>query len=274
MARPVATHLVQLTHPDEGRRAAVVDGDELHLLATYRSVFDFAIAALQVGWRLRDLLRADDSGIALDYPEIHRLKTPWRFLPAFDHPHEPGRCLVSSVRGGKWQYVGSGDSLFGHGETLPPTEISAQLRLPEVAAAYVIGHNGVPRRVGLALGIGAARRSALGPELVLDEYPALEPTSRLMRDGREVWSRSLSPNLGPPVALAAAEKGLFQHADHRRFGDTHVHFFGEILFGNTNCVETGEGDEGSVESRGFGRKLTTVIAAEQTAPLPAEALPL
>src|SRR6266851_3876796 len=117
MSRDIPTRLVQLTHPDEGRRAALVYEDELHLLATYRSVYSFAIAALETGWKLRDLLSMDLSGIVLDYGEVHALRTPWRFLPAFDDGEQPGRCLVSALLPeGGWQYKGSGDCLLGHGD--------------------------------------------------------------------------------------------------------------------------------------------------------------
>ena len=93
----IPTRLVQLEHPDEGRRAALVYENELHLLATYRSLYSFAQAAIETGWRLRDLLSTDLSGIVLDYEKVYRLETPWRFRPCFDYPEEPGRCLVSSA---------------------------------------------------------------------------------------------------------------------------------------------------------------------------------
>src|ERR1700722_19436755 len=107
MSPGIPTRLVQLRHPDEGRRAAVVYDNELHLLATYRSIYSFARAAIDTGWKLRDLLSTDLSGIVLGYDEIYELETPWRFLPSFDHPIEPGRCLVSAA-GAEWRYLGSG----------------------------------------------------------------------------------------------------------------------------------------------------------------------
>src|SRR6266700_3191920 len=102
MSAGISTRLVQLTHPEEGRRAALVYGNNLHLLATYRSVYSFAMAALDTGWKLRDVLSTDLSGIELDYDEVYQLATPWRFLPSFDHPSEPGACLVSQA-GPPWQ---------------------------------------------------------------------------------------------------------------------------------------------------------------------------
>src|ERR1051326_1240503 len=112
MARDISTRLVQLTHPEEGRRAALVHDNELHLLASYRSVYSFALAALDLGWKLRDLLSTDLSGIVLNYDDVYELRTAWRFLPAFDDPLQPGRCLVSALvrdNGSEpaWQYHGS-----------------------------------------------------------------------------------------------------------------------------------------------------------------------
>src|SRR5258708_27213928 len=97
MPQDGSTRLVQLSHPDEGRRAALVYGNELHLLATYRSVYSFALAAIVTRWKLRELLSTDLSGIVLDYAEVYSLTTPWRFLASFVHPVEPGRCLVSAA---------------------------------------------------------------------------------------------------------------------------------------------------------------------------------
>src|SRR5258708_22445494 len=42
----VITRLVQLDHPGFGRRVALADGEDLHLLGTYRSAYAFAMAAL------------------------------------------------------------------------------------------------------------------------------------------------------------------------------------------------------------------------------------
>jgi hypothetical protein len=276
MSHPFATRLVQLIHPDEGRRAALVDGNDLHLLATYRSIHEFALTAATTKWRLRDLLSTDLSGIVLDYQRVYRFETAWRFLPAFDHPQEPGRCLVSGISSGNWKYLGSGDSLHGHGESLAIADPPAEIRLPEVAAAYVIGEGGTPRRAGLAAGIRGPRRSVLGPELVLDsELLLLDASAELLRAGRKIWSRTFaSKSVSLPLALAAVEADHFTNADHRRRGDTHVHFFGEKLFNAMDSPSAQDGDEAIVELIGFGCRLNTRVEAEQPATVLAGALPL
>jgi hypothetical protein len=91
------TRLVQIEHPEEGRRVALVDGEQLHLLATHRSIYGFATSAIQTGLPLERLIASDASGPTLAYDETYSLRSEWRFLPAFDHPFEPSRCLVSGT---------------------------------------------------------------------------------------------------------------------------------------------------------------------------------
>jgi hypothetical protein len=273
MSSGVSTRLVQLTHPDEGRRAALVYGNQLHLLATYRSVYSFAMAALDTGWKLRDLLSTDLSGIELDYNQVHALATPWRFLPSFDHPEEPGRCLVSAA-GPPWRYLGSGASLRGHGDPVP------EACHGELAAVYVIGREGPPRRVGVTLGqvsLGfSTRSSVLGPELTLDaELARVDSTVKVIRAGREVWSQSDSGGDAPlGWVLASVEPDHFEAAGSSRFGDAHVHFFGERIFGAREPIPAYQGDELAIEFPGLGRTLHNTYRSEQSAARRVAATPL
>ncbi len=272
MSPGIPTRLVQLNHPDEGRRAALVYDNELHLLATYRSVYSFALAAIDTGWKLRELLSTDLSGIVLDYAEIYSLATPWRFLPSFDHPVEPGRCLVSAA-GAEWTYKGSGASLYGHGERLP---VSPQGVVPgELAAVYIIGPDGAPRRVGVTPG-NSARHSAIGPELTLDaDLPRVAGSVKVIRAGREVRSEAISGGEAPLLlALAAIEPDLFESADLRRPGDAHVHFFGARLWGGRSCLAAENGDEAVVEFQSLGKALRNPIRIEQPAARRMAAVPL
>jgi hypothetical protein len=91
------TRLVQIEHPEEGRRVALVDGAQLHLLETHRSVYSFALSAIQTGFSLERVIADDVSDLTIPYDEIYALRSEWRFLPAFDHPGEPSRCLVSGT---------------------------------------------------------------------------------------------------------------------------------------------------------------------------------
>jgi hypothetical protein len=269
------TRLVQLTHPEEGRRAALVYDNELHLLASYRSVYSFARAAIDTGWKLRDLLSTDLSGVVLGYDEIYSLATPWRFLPSFDHPTEPGRCIVSAA-GATWSYRGSGASLYGHGEPLPVALPSAALAAPgDLAAVYVIGPDRAPRRVGVTPG-NHSRFSSIGPELTLDaDLPSVEGRARVMRKRRQAWAETLS-SAGAPLllALAAIEPDHFESADFRQPGDAHVHFFGERFFGARQGTALKDGDEAVIEFENLGRALRNPIRMEQPEARRVAAVPL
>jgi hypothetical protein len=89
--------LVQLDHPTEGRRVAAVEEPDLRLLAGYPTVYHLARAAIDSGRGLADLARASLSSEALAYDPVYEGRTPWRLLPPFDHPDEPGRCLVTGT---------------------------------------------------------------------------------------------------------------------------------------------------------------------------------
>ena len=186
------TRLIQIIHPEYGRRAALINGDELHLLSTYRTAYAFAMAAIETGQKLRDLLSTDLSGIVLDYREVYALRSGWRFLPSFDHPTQTSCCLVSGCANAHgpgasraaapaWFTKGNGMHLRAHGEPLT----SRGSEEAELAAVYLIRPDGVPRRVGLTPGNEFAdaamasedprllsraklRTCAIGPELVLD----------------------------------------------------------------------------------------------------------
>jgi hypothetical protein len=91
------TRLVQIANPSFGRRVALVEDSTLHLLGTHRSVYAFALAAIDTGRRLEELILSDVSDLSLDYDEVYGLGSGWSFLPSFDHPEEPARCLVSGT---------------------------------------------------------------------------------------------------------------------------------------------------------------------------------
>ena len=59
-------HLVQLNHPNLGRRVAVVDGDELRLLKGANSVYELANLAISKRLSLSKLVAASRAEEALD----------------------------------------------------------------------------------------------------------------------------------------------------------------------------------------------------------------
>jgi hypothetical protein len=89
--------LVQLQRPNHDRRIARVEDDRLRLLKQFDSVFSLAWAALERKTSLVRLVEDNLSADHLDYDPVYRLESEWRLLPALDHPHEEGRCLVSGT---------------------------------------------------------------------------------------------------------------------------------------------------------------------------------
>jgi hypothetical protein len=91
------TRLVQIANPAYGRRVALVEDSTLQLLGTHRSIYAFALAAIETGRQLQELILSDLLDISLPYDEVYSLHSNWTFLPSFDHPEEPARCLVSGT---------------------------------------------------------------------------------------------------------------------------------------------------------------------------------
>jgi hypothetical protein len=90
--------LVQLTHPRSGRRVAVVDGDSLQLLPTrIDSIFRLAEMALAKKTPLARFIGRTPRRETVAYDPIYAGNSAWRLLPAFDHPDEPARCLVTGT---------------------------------------------------------------------------------------------------------------------------------------------------------------------------------
>lgn len=89
--------LVQLKHPKFGRRVAVVQGDDLCLLKGADSIYLLARVALAGKTSLAKFIAISRSRETLAYTAVHSGKSKWRLLPAFDHPDEPARCLVTGT---------------------------------------------------------------------------------------------------------------------------------------------------------------------------------
>src|SRR5262245_48377303 len=96
-ASAMSLHLVQLKHPNHGRRIARVGGEQLRLLKRYDSVYSLALDAIQEKTSLTEKVESSLSADLLPYEPIYRGTADWRLLPAIDHPHEESRCLVSGT---------------------------------------------------------------------------------------------------------------------------------------------------------------------------------
>ncbi|MEP6962267.1 MAG: GguC protein [Acidobacteriota bacterium] len=288
---PHSTRLVQIVHNEYGRRVALVNGDELHLLATYRTTYAFAAAALDMGAPLRDVLSTDLSGIVLDYREVHALRSGWSFLPSFDHPGDLARCIVSGCAnahtGSKdgrptsppWFYKGNGAHLRAHGEALTiPAFASSGAEEAELAGVWIVAPDGTPVLVGLTPGNEFAdpamaeadgrmlshaklRNCAIGPELVLDDkFDSVHGSVRIERASEPIWSHDVSTGEShTQFSFAEVEAALFQYHAHHVPGGAHVHFLGGSVSSYGNGVRLENGDQVVIEWQGFGRPLRNVI---------------
>jgi hypothetical protein len=317
--------LVQLEHPANGRRVAVVDGDQLRLLASYRSLYGFALSAIDTGLSLESLIAADVADTSLGYDEIYALSSEWRLLVPFDHPEEPARCLISGtglthlssgatrasaqedgkitdgmrlyqsgVENGRpapgaigaapeWFAKGSGAILRGHGDPLTvPNFAQGGGEEAELAALYIIDHEGVPRRIGFTPGnefsdhrtrklnslyhAGAKHRvCSIGPEVTIGaEFCSIRGTVSIEREGDAVWSKEILTGEEQMChSLANLEHHHFKYDDHRRPGDAHVHFLGATAFSFAAGFEIREGDEMVIEFEGFGRPLRNSVRLDR-----------
>ncbi len=89
--------IVQLRHAAHGRGVAIVEGESLHLLKTYLSAYSLALAAVNAHRSMEELAACATSGNAVPYDAVYEGASQWQLLPAFDHPDEPARCLVSGT---------------------------------------------------------------------------------------------------------------------------------------------------------------------------------
>jgi hypothetical protein len=139
--------LVQLSHPTDGRRVAMVDEPNLRLLSRFATVYDLARAAIDAGGRLEELASADSSPQTLAYDAVYHQRSPWRLLPPIDHPEEPARCLVT----------GTGLTHKASAENRQSMHVSANAAEPETDSLKMY-------RIGLAGGRPPAGEVGAAPE--------------------------------------------------------------------------------------------------------------
>jgi hypothetical protein len=90
--------IAQIIRGDE-RRVGVVDGARLWLLdgKNAGSAYALALEALTLGRRLTSAVEQAAGRDVLDYDAVYDGSSEWRLLPAFDHPGDAARCLVSGT---------------------------------------------------------------------------------------------------------------------------------------------------------------------------------
>jgi hypothetical protein len=175
----------------------------------------------------------------------------------------------------EWFYKGNGASLRACGESLDvPPYAEDGGEEAEVAGIYLIGDDGTPRRVGLAIGnefsdhkfekknylnlAGSKLRTcSLGPELVIDpQFDSVPGKVAIIRAGTVLWSQDILTGENEMChSLANIEHHHFKFEGHRRPGDVHVHYFGACSLSFGAGIELADGDIMEVSFNEFGRAL-------------------
>ncbi len=179
----------------------------------------------------------------------------------------------------EWFYKGNGSVLRAHNEPLDiPAHAEDGGEEPELAGVYVIGPDGEPRRIGMAIGnefsdhkfekrnylylAGSKLMTcAIGPELTLDpDFRDVSGKVAIERSGAILWSKEIrTGDAAMCHTLANMEHHHFKHAAHRRPGDVHVHYFGTSAFSFGEGITLQGGDVMQVEFAGYGRPLRNSV---------------
>jgi hypothetical protein len=91
----MSLRLVQL-RSGESRRVAVVEEPNLRLLAA-ESIYALAGGAIGRSAKLSDVVREKFTNDIVEYDGVYVGMSPWRILPAIDHPADAARCLISGT---------------------------------------------------------------------------------------------------------------------------------------------------------------------------------
>jgi hypothetical protein len=88
--------LIQIQNGQE-RAIALIEEPHARLLTGAASIYHLAQEAIETNTKLTALIQKKATGPRLDYDPIYNGSSPWRLLPAIDHPIDPARCLVSGT---------------------------------------------------------------------------------------------------------------------------------------------------------------------------------
>ncbi|KRW69980.1 AraD1 family protein [Stutzerimonas nitrititolerans] len=179
----------------------------------------------------------------------------------------------------EWFYKGDGTMVVRPGDDFPVPDFAEDFgEEPELTGLYVISDDGVPYRLGYALGNefsdhvmerknylylahSKLRSCSFGPEMRLGELPAhLAGISRIRRGHEVVWEKQfLSGEANMCHSLENLEYHHFKYAQFLRPGDVHVHFFGTATLSFADGFKTQQGDIFEIELDAFGEPLRNGI---------------
>jgi len=183
----------------------------------------------------------------------------------------------------EWFYKGVGSILRAHGEPLDvPSHGEDGGDEAELAGCYVISKDGQPYRVGIVQGNefsdhvmesrnylylaqSKLRACAIGPEIVIGAglNGPIHGHAMIERGGKTIWAAPLASGEEHMChSLGNMEHHHFKHAEHRRPGDAHIHFFGADRFSFKDQLHLVDGDVMVVRFDGFGRALRNPLKVD------------
>lgn len=179
----------------------------------------------------------------------------------------------------EWFYKGNGHSLVAPGAPLAAPSFALDGgEEPELAGIYLIAADGTPWRLGFALANefsdhilekqnylllahSKLRPFSIGPALRVGDLPAdIQGTSRILRDGKEIWSKPfLTGEANMSHTIANLEHHHFKYDLFRRPGEVHVHMFGTATLSFGDGIRTENGDVFEISAPGFGPALVNPL---------------
>jgi hypothetical protein len=192
----------------------------------------------------------------------------------------------------EWFYKGDGGSVVApEAAFASPAFAQDGGEEPEIVGLYLIGPDGVPHRLGFALGNefsdhvtekfnylwlahSKLRQCSFGPELRTGPLPgAVTGRSRVRRGNEVVFDRPfLSGEDNMSHTIANLEAHHFKYAGFRRPGDVHVHFFGTATLSFSAGVKTQQGDVFEIEADAFLFPLRNALGSAAAMPVTVTAL--
>ncbi len=193
---------------------------------------------------------------------------------------EGGRPAPGAVGAqSEWFYKGNGHAAVAPGAALQaPGFAEDGGEEPEIAGIYLIGPDGVPHRIGWALGNefsdhvtervnylylahSKLRVASYGPEILIGDLPAdIRGTSRILRGGKTLWEKPfLSGEANMSHTIANLEHHHFKYGIFCQPGDLHVHFFGTATLSFADGIKTEGGDVFEIAAPDFGQPLRNTL---------------
>jgi hypothetical protein len=175
----------------------------------------------------------------------------------------------------EWFYKGDGSMVVAPGAPIDVPDFADDVgEEPEIVGLYVIGEDGLPYRVGFAIGNEVTdhvmekknylylahaklRQCSFGPELYVGALPeSIEGTARILRDGQPIWEKPFPT--GEANMSHSIENIEFHHFKYNqllRAGDVHAIFMGTAVASFADGIAASVGDTFEIDIPLFGRPL-------------------